>query len=126
MTHFPLLFPAIVHLTQPRGCRVLYASDFHRGRVDVFNSAFVVGVYVPGAFMDSDLPAGYAPFGIQNIGGTIYVTYALQDADAHDDVAGVGHGFVDAYESKDTLFFTAGPGDERHGLFGTIVRSASR
>ena len=105
---------------------MLYASDFHRGRVDVFNSAFVVGVYVPGAFMDSDLPAGYAPFGIQNIGGTIYVTYALQDADAHNDVGGVGHGFVDAYESKDTLLFTAGPGDERHELFGTIVRSASR
>ncbi len=80
----------------------LYATDFHHGRVDVFNSAFVA-VHVPGAFGDSGLPAGYAPFGIQNISGTIYVTYALQDAVAHDDVPGVGHGFVDAYDTAGNL-----------------------
>jgi uncharacterized protein (TIGR03118 family) len=76
----------------------LYATDFHNGAVDVFSSSFTP-VHVPGAFTDPDLPSGYAPFGIQNIGGTIYVTYALQNATAHDDVAGVGHGFVDAYDT---------------------------
>jgi uncharacterized protein (TIGR03118 family) len=53
---------------------------------------------VPGGFVDSALPAGYAPFGIQNIRGTIYVTYALQDADKEDEIAGPGNGFVDAYD----------------------------
>jgi len=69
--------------------------------VDVFDSSF--NRVLQGSFRDPALPAGYAPFGIQNIGGKIYVTYALQDADAHDDVAGVGHGFVDAYDLAGNL-----------------------
>jgi len=58
---------------------------------------------VPAGFTDADLPPGYAPFGIRHLGGTIYVTYALQDADKHDDVAGVGHGFVDAFDTEGNL-----------------------
>ena len=80
----------------------LYATDFHNGAVDVFNSAFVA-VNVPGAFTDPNLPAGYAPFGIQTIGTSVFVTYALQDADAHDDVAGGGHGYVDQYDTVGNL-----------------------
>jgi len=80
----------------------LYATDFHNGAVDVFNSAFVP-VNIPGAFADHNLPAGYAPFGIQTIGTSVFVTYALQDADAHDDVAGVGHGYVDEYDTTGLL-----------------------
>ena len=76
----------------------LYATDFHNGNVDIFNSAFQA-VTIPGAFTDPNLPVGFAPFGIQNIGGTIYVTYALQDEDAEDDVVGPGNGFVDAYDT---------------------------
>ncbi len=74
----------------------LYATDFHNGRVDVFNSRFHL-VHVPGHFRDPFLPRGYAPFGIRAIGGLIYVTYAKQDADRHDDVAGPGHGFIDVF-----------------------------
>lgn len=81
---------------------LLYATNFHAGTVDVFDSHFNA-VHLAGAFTDPDLPAGYAPFGIQNIGGTIYVTYALQDADRHDDVAGEGHGFVDAFDLAGNL-----------------------
>src|SRR6266566_5518786 len=58
----------------------LYATDFHNGRVDVFNSRFHL-VHVPGAFRDRHLPQGYAPFGIRAIDGFIYVTYAKQNAD---------------------------------------------
>ena len=43
-----------------------------------------------GAFIDPKLPAGFAPFGIQNLQGNLYVTYAKQDADAEDEVAGRG------------------------------------
>ena len=74
----------------------LYATDFHNGRVDVFNSRFHL-VHLPGAFRDRFLPPGYAPFGIRAINGLIYVTYAKQDADRHDDVAGRGHGFIDVF-----------------------------
>jgi hypothetical protein len=44
------------------------------------------------SFTDPTVPAGYAPFGIHNIGGNLYVTFAKQDPDKHDDVAGPGHG----------------------------------
>jgi len=74
----------------------LYATDFHNGRVDVFNSRFHL-VHLPGGFRDRHLPRGYAPFGIRAIDGLIYVTYAKQDADKHDDVAGPGHGFIDVF-----------------------------
>ena len=53
----------------------------------------------PGAFIDPKLPAGYAPFGIQTINGMIFVTYAKQDAEREDEVAGQGLGFVDAYDT---------------------------
>jgi uncharacterized protein (TIGR03118 family) len=49
------------------------------------------------------LPSGYAPFNIQNLGGKLYVTYALQDPAKHDDVAGTGHGFVDVYDTNGNL-----------------------
>jgi uncharacterized protein (TIGR03118 family) len=81
----------------------LYATDFHNASIDVFDSSFQP-VVSPGAFTDPSLPAGYAPFGIQNVGGTmIVVTYAKQDADAEDEVAHQGFGFVDAYDLAGNL-----------------------
>jgi uncharacterized protein (TIGR03118 family) len=77
----------------------LYATDFHNGRVDVFDGNFHP-VNSPGAFVDPTIPAGYAPFGIRNLDGTIFVTYAKQDADAEDDVSGPGHGFVDMFNAN--------------------------
>jgi len=81
---------------------LLYVTNFHAGTVDVFDDHFHA-VHLTGGFIDRALPAGYAPFGIQNIGGTIYVTYALQNAEKHDDVAGEGHGFVDAFDTGGNL-----------------------
>src|SRR5205085_7076430 len=77
----------------------LYATDFHHGRVDVFDGSFQP-VDTAGAFVDPKIPAGYAPFGIQNVDGTIVVTYARQDPERHDDVAGQGHGFVDRFDTS--------------------------
>jgi uncharacterized protein (TIGR03118 family) len=75
---------------------LLYATDFHNGRVDVFD-ANLDRVRSPGAFVDPGLPSGFAPFGIQTVGESIFVTYAMQDANAEDDVKGSGLGFVDEY-----------------------------
>ena len=74
----------------------LYASNFHDGTVDVFDSTFHQ-VQMPGGFTDRSIPKGYAPFGIQELNGLIYVTYAKQNAEKHDDVAGAGHGFIDVF-----------------------------
>jgi uncharacterized protein (TIGR03118 family) len=77
----------------------LYATDFRNNAIDVFNTSFNK-VSLSGSFTDPNLPAGYAPFGIQASGSQIYVTYALQDAAKHDDVSGPGHGFVDVYDTN--------------------------
>jgi uncharacterized protein (TIGR03118 family) len=60
-------------------------------------------VTIPGAFTDANLPAGYAPFGIQAIGNLIYVSFAKQDALAEDDVAGAGFGAVDVFDTSGAL-----------------------
>jgi uncharacterized protein (TIGR03118 family) len=90
-------------IAQPaEGGPLLYATDFHNAQVDVFNGAWQ-NVTPPGAFVDPNLPAGSAPFGIQAIGSDIFVTYAKQDKDAHDDVAGLGLGIVDEYDLQGNL-----------------------
>jgi len=186
----------------------LFATNFHNGTVDVFGPNGSDGLFtkvttLDGHFTDPEIPRGYAPFNIANIDGDLFVTYAKQDADKHDDVAGAGHGFVDVFDtdghlirrfesrgrlnspwgitrasfafgpysgkilignfgdgrinvfnndgtfvdqledthgkplvidglwtltlggglnsSSDTLYFSAGPGDETNGLFGTIT-----
>jgi uncharacterized protein (TIGR03118 family) len=86
----------------------LYATDFHRGRIDVFDGDFNLvrvpsGPFARKAFTDPNLPQGFAPFGIQLINGELYVSYAKQDAHRHDDVAGPGNGFVDVYSTSGVL-----------------------
>jgi uncharacterized protein (TIGR03118 family) len=78
---------------------MLLAANFHANRIDVFDAAFAP-VPVTGMFTDPTLPAGYAPFNVAEIGGQVFVTYAKQDADAEDDVAGPAHGFVDVYTTS--------------------------
>lgn len=81
---------------------LLYATNFGLGRIDVFDNAFAPKT-LPGGFTDPTLPAGYAPFDIRNLNGKLYVTYALQDAAHHDDVAGAGHGFVDVFDMNGNM-----------------------
>jgi len=74
----------------------LYATDFHNGRVDVFDASFSL-INTPGGFRDPTIAKGFAPFGIQALGGNIFVTYAKQDAAAHDDVPLPGQAYVDEF-----------------------------
>jgi uncharacterized protein (TIGR03118 family) len=96
----------------------IYATDFHHGTVDVWDSNFAP-VNNPGAFQDPAIPAGFAPFGIQTVNGDIVVTYAKQDAAAEDDVAGRGNGFVDVYDTSGGLlrhFASRGPLNSPWGI----------
>lgn len=106
----------------------LFATNFRQGRIDVFDSNFAPAT-LDGAFDDPKIPAGFAPFGIRNINGEIWVTYAKQDAARHDDVAGPGNGFVDIFDTDGHLvgrFATRGQLNSPWGLalipegFGSI------
>ncbi|MDQ6829014.1 MAG: TIGR03118 family protein [Gemmatimonadota bacterium] len=78
----------------------LYATNFAKNKVDVFNATY----QLVSSFTDPGVPAGYAPFGIQNIGGQLYVTFAKQKAPANkDDEPGVGNGYVDIFNTDGTL-----------------------
>lgn len=76
----------------------LYATNFHDGVVEVYDSTFALKK----TFSDPNVPAGFAPFGIQNINGDLYVTFALQNDEKHDDVAGAGNGFIDVFAPDGT------------------------
>jgi uncharacterized protein (TIGR03118 family) len=78
---------------------MLYAADFHNSVVDVFDGSWSI----VDQFTDPGLPHGYAPFGIQAINSRIFVAFAKQDADAEDEVAGQGLGFVDVFDTSGNL-----------------------
>ncbi len=75
----------------------LYAANFSNGRIDVFDGAYAHHT-LSGTFVDPSLPAGYAPYNIQNFSGKLYVTYALQDGLKHDSVSGAGRGLINIFD----------------------------
>jgi uncharacterized protein (TIGR03118 family) len=105
----------------------LFATNFRAGTVDVFapnGSNGFQPATTDGGFQDPNIPPGFAPFGIQNIGGDLFVTYAKQNAVKHDDVAGPGNGFVDVFDTDGHLlrrFASQGPLNSPWG----VVRASS-
>jgi uncharacterized protein (TIGR03118 family) len=89
----------------------LFAANFRAGTIDVYDSTFTAVLLdgavpnpsnptnIDGRFTDPNPLPGFAPHGIHNINGDLYVAYARQDAPAHDDVAGPGNGFVDIFDT---------------------------
>ncbi|HLJ94937.1 MAG TPA: TIGR03118 family protein [Gemmataceae bacterium] len=83
----------------------IFATNFHTGTIDIFDSSFHLVHFGPHAFVDpiagpDAIPSNFAPFGVKNFNGTLFVTYAEQDAAKHDDVAGVGNGFIDEFNTS--------------------------
>jgi uncharacterized protein (TIGR03118 family) len=101
----------------------LYAANFHDARVDVFDGSFAP-VTVAGAFTDPSLPAGYAPFGIQTLAGSVFVAYAKQDAAGEDEVAGEGLGVIDKYDLAGRLLARVATGDALNAPWGMALAPA--
>jgi uncharacterized protein (TIGR03118 family) len=92
------VYKGLALVTTPAGT-FLYATNFRFGTVEVFDSSF----NLVKSFTDPSIPAGFAPFGIHNIGGKLFVTFAKQKPDKHDDLAGPGNGFVDVFDPNGGL-----------------------
>ncbi len=90
---------ALVHNS---GGNFLLAANFHDNRIDVFDKNFKM-THLPGSFSDPRIPAGFAPFNVEELQGKVIVTYAQQNAKKHDDVKGAGHGFVDVFDTSGHL-----------------------
>ena len=82
---------------------VLYAANFNAGRIDAWDGKLNPSPFGAGAFANTVIPAGFAPFNIQLLGNYLYVTYAKQDSKKHDDVAGVGNGYVALFDLTGNL-----------------------
>ena len=92
------VYKGLALVSTPAG-KFLYATNFRFGTIEVFDTSF----HLVNSFTDPTVPAGFAPFGIHNIGGSLYVTFAKQDAAKFDDDAGPGHGFVDVFAPDGNL-----------------------
>lgn len=84
------------------GANFIYAANFKGGKIDAFDKNFAYVTDKP--FLDPNIPTGFAPFNIQNIGGNLYVTYAkLKGPDNEDDQSGPGNGYVNVFSPHGTL-----------------------
>jgi uncharacterized protein (TIGR03118 family) len=92
------VYKGLAIATDAAGATFLYATNFRSGKVEVYDANFAA-MTSPPAFTDPKLPANYAPFNIVPVPGRrLVVTFAVQNADKHDDVAGQGHGVVDTFD----------------------------
>ena len=93
-----------IALASAGGANYLYVANFRNASVDVFDANFAPHSFGSGAFQDSSIPTGFAPFNVANIGGgKLAVTFAKQDAAKHDDVAGPGNGYLDIFDTSGNL-----------------------
>jgi uncharacterized protein (TIGR03118 family) len=82
----------------------LLLADFHNNKIDMLDRTYAKIASEGGtAWTDPSIPSGFAPFNIYVNGGKVYVAYAKQDSDAHDDEAGPGNGAVSVFDSTGTL-----------------------
>jgi uncharacterized protein (TIGR03118 family) len=95
----------------------LYAANFRNGTVDVFDQNFKQ----VNSFTDPKVPAGYAPFNVQVLDDHLFVTFALQNAAKHDDVAGAGHGFVDEFDLEGHMLHRVASGGVLDSPWGLAI-----
>ena len=114
------------------GKRYLYAANFTKGTVDVFDNAFHQVTVQPNrdeyrdrddnkAFVDDRLPRGYVPFNVQTIGNDIVVTFALHEEGNPRETDGPGLGYVDIFSSDGQLLQRLEHGDWLNAPWGVAL-----
>jgi len=96
------VYKGLAIATDANGMTRLYVTNFRSGMVEAYRDDFHA-VASPPAFVDPKLPDSYAPFNIVPIHGQLFVTFAVQNAEKHDDVAGQSHGIVDVFDLDGTF-----------------------
>ena len=96
-------------ITSKTSGNMLYAADAANNKVDVYNGTF--GLVM--SFTDPTIPAGFAPFGIQDIGGNLYVTYASQ--------TGGSGGYVDLFTEAGTFVKRVASGKPLNQPWGIAI-----
>jgi len=107
------------------GQPVLYATNFHSGKIEAYDGSLNRIHLREDAFHDIQIPERFAPFNVRAMNGLIYVTYAKQDHDKHDDVAGAGNGYVDAFTMDGKLVMRLQHGDFLNSPWGLEIAPSS-
>ena len=102
------------------GANFLYAANSSAGRIDVFDSSWSP-TNLSGSFVDPNLPTGFVPFNIQNIGGNLYVTYA----ELGPGGTPMPGGFVDEYNSSGILIKRIASDGPLSAPWGIVVAPAN-
>jgi len=100
-----------------------YAANFRSGMIDVLKGS-AAAPDLAAHFIDPTLPSGYAPFNVQNLGGTLYVTYAVQDAAKKDDQPGAGNGIVDRFDANGNFLGRVVTGGALNSPWGLAIAPA--
>jgi uncharacterized protein (TIGR03118 family) len=105
---------------------LLYAADFRNGKIDVIDGQFHKTM-LGGSFTDPNLPRGFKPFNVQNLGGQLFVSYAKPDADQPGAAslgaaqAGRGKGFVDVFDTSGHLLHRVASGGTLNAPAGVAI-----
>jgi uncharacterized protein (TIGR03118 family) len=116
------IYKGLAIYTASDGSTRLAAADFHNARIDVFDDTFHLIANV--VIVDPQLRAGLAPFNLYVAGSTLYVSYAVQDANAEDDVRGVGNGRIDAFDLDGHFVRTLVDGGNLNAPWGMQIAPA--
>ncbi|HEX9046979.1 MAG TPA: TIGR03118 family protein, partial [Verrucomicrobiae bacterium] len=104
-----------ITLVTNTGSPLLLLANFREGTIDVYDTSFNLVQYA-----DTNVPAGYAPFNVQTVGGFVFVTFAKQDAAQHDDVAGAGNGLIEVFNVTGGTFHRFATGASVGGTLSAI------
>jgi uncharacterized protein (TIGR03118 family) len=106
------------------GSSYLYAANFDRGSIDVYKGTAATP-NLTGSFTDAALPTGYVPFNVQNLGGSLYVTYAKKEPGETDETAGLGLGIVDRFDLNGTFLGRVATGGTLNAPWGLAIAPTS-
>ena len=105
--------------------RFLYATNFSGGRVDVFDADFEPVDLPAGAFQDPDLPEGFSPFGIHNLQGSLYISYARRNTGGTTPLPGTGQGLVNVFDSDGRFIRRLATGGQLNAPWGMALAPAN-
>jgi uncharacterized protein (TIGR03118 family) len=117
-------FGLAISATTTNATPMIYAANFHSGGIDIFDTNYKP-VSMPGAFVDPAVPAGYAPFNIQNLGGKLYVMWGLQNAQKNFPVVAAGNGAVSIFDLNGNLLQHIATGGPLNAPWGVAIAPAT-
>ena len=115
VTRSTAVYKGITLITTSKG-PVLLAANFREATLDAYDTNLTLFAQ----YKDPKAPMGYAPFNVQSLGGMVFVTFAKQDAEKHDDAAGPGRGLIDVFDPATGKFHRLATGKAAGGKLHEI------